>query len=555
MHILHMNLEMMYKSGTCRARQWRPCSQPGTMKKTEQFQDLVTATFSPSEVPLGLVMDWSMALPVVSGVLSRSPASRRPQLRYGLVLLHVNGEQLRVGLPKAEVERRLAARPLELSFEAPTFELVGDASCVAWRQPQQPHSKMSHELQSGVFAPVLAPKHLHVHHDPPDRIGLSRFGNLSVAPPVKPLRIRRSSSQSAVETPHKQDSNKFSSVSRATSDPFLNTHAKRSQAARESHLFDKHASQDIGDNRYQDSSSDMLHAGNRSRKLSAMSANLRRQDASPPVRKQQIGQLPALLVMPQRSIHVNTMQAATRPCVDPCYEHLLDGSGACNTRPARQWPLGHEASYTCHLDDLILVTSLRAAFDVGFRGQKRQAPTALDIQFPECARSPRPTQTTTAEVASCDRCGVLLASAHSDELQENSPDVTYFYFCRSCKRNGRRYELCLACHAIDVLHAEGKHTKNASHPHYVRCCNVDLVRYRDIRAAYPLLLHLECTMCDHCGGRVGAPSSSHTSRDDLYVCPHCPEVYGLRFELCARCAKLLLERGSSIRRLRALHES
>jgi len=425
---------------------------------------------------------------------------------------------------------------------------------VAWRQPRRPHSPTSRELQSVLFAPVLAPKHMHVQQDPPGRIGLSRFGNLNVAPPLKPSKIRRSSSQSAVETPHKQHSNRFSSISRATSDPFLNTHANRSQGTRESHLFDRRASQEIGGTRHQDAGSDLLHACSRSRKLSAISANHLRQDAGPPVQKQQTGQLPALLVRPQRPIHVHTLQAAAHPCVDLCYEHLLDGSRAWITQPAWQWPLGHDTSYACHLDDLILVTSLRAAFDVGFRGDKRQAPTALDLQFPECARS-RPTLTITAEVASCDRCGVLLASTHSDELQENSPDLTCFYFCRSCKRNGRRYELCLACHAIDVLHVEGKHTKNASHPHYVRCCNADLVRYRDIRAAYPQLLHLECTMCDHCGGRVGAPSSSHTSRDDLYVCPHCPEVYGLRFELCARCAKLLLERGSSIRRLRALHES
>mmetsp|Transcript_123021 Transcript_123021/g.244850 ORF Transcript_123021/g.244850 Transcript_123021/m.244850 type:complete len:569 (+) Transcript_123021:68-1774(+) len=523
--------------------------QPGATEQTEQFQALVTATFNPGEVPLGLVMDWSMALPVVSGVLSRSPASRRPQLRYGLVLVHVNGEQLRVGLPKPEVERRLAARPLELSFEAPAFELIGDAGSVAWRQPRRRHSPMSRELQSVLLAPVLAPKQLHLQQDPSERIGLSRFGNISIAPPLKSLRIRRSSSQSAMETPHQQDTDSFSSLSRVISDPFLNTHAKRSQGTRESHLFDAQASQETGITRHQDVGSDLLHAGSCSGKLSAIAANHLWQDAGHPVQKQQKLRLPALPVMPQRPIHVTAPQTTTRPCVDPCYEHLLDGSRPWNTRPTGQWPLGHEASYACHLDDLILVTSLRAAFDVGFRGEKRQAPTALDLQFPECVSSPRQRSTTTVEVASCDRCGNQLASTHSDELQEHIPNLTYFYFCRSCKRNGRRFELCLACHAIDVLHAEGKYAKNASHPHYLRCCNVDLVKYRDIRAAYPLLLHLESTMCDHCGGRVGAPRSS-----GLYVCPHCPEVYGLRFELCVRCAKLLLERGSSIKRLRALHE-
>jgi len=426
--------------------------------------------------------------------------------------------------------------------------LVGDAACVAWRQPRRPSSPLSHGMQSMLLPPVLASKHTQLQQDPPERLGLSRFGNLSVAPPLKPLRISRSSSHSAMEMPHKQDSNKFSSLSHSLSDAFLNTQANQNQGMRESHLFET---------RHQGAGRDKLHAGSRSRKLSVISANHLRQDAGHPVQIQQMGQLPALPALPQRQIHVNTLQAATRPCADPCYEHLLDGaaSSSWKTRPAWQWPLGHEAGYACHLDDLILVTSLRAAFDVGFRGRKRQAPTALDLQFPECARSPRPTSSITAEVASCDRCGLLLASTHSDELQEHSPELRYFYFCRSCKRNGRRYELCLACHASDVLHAEGKHTKKASHPHYVRCSNVDLVKYRDIRAAYPRLLHLECTMCDHCGSRVGAPGSSHTSMDDMYVCPHCPEVYGLRFELCARCAKCLLERGSSIRRLRALHES
>eukprot|EP00434_Breviolum_minutum_P007512 symbB.v1.2.006631.t1/scaffold390.1/size254036/27 len=82
-------------------------------RKMEMDQGFVEVEFQIGEHPLGLVVDWSMALPVVSG-----------DLRPGLVLLAINDIPLIFGVSRHEVERILSLRPLSLLFEAPIKELV-----------------------------------------------------------------------------------------------------------------------------------------------------------------------------------------------------------------------------------------------------------------------------------------------------------------------------------------------------------------------------------------------------------------------------------------------
>merc|ERR1712129_171904 len=163
-------------------------------------------------------------------------------------------------------------------------------------------------------------------------------------------------------------------------------------------------------------------------------------------------------------------------------------------------------------------------------------------------------------------------------------------FCRRCKSRGNRLELCLQCHAAEVLQAEGKHGGPAPHPHLLKCEHRSLVKRKDLRLAYPGFPHLRCAPCDVCGvyisglrgtdDRVTVPSQSRSSGKDgkgdnsqnivarthnqggskrpswrlpgtgeMYCCPTCPETAGLRFELCETCAHSLLEIGLGIQRL------
>merc|ERR1719291_1426597 len=64
---------------------------------------------------------------------------------------------------------------------------------------------------------------------------------------------------------------------------------------------------------------------------------------------------------------------------DPCYQQLTGvaaGPGA-----AHEWPLGHDARYTCRLDDMRLVAKLWDAYEVGFRGRKRARPTTEELIY------------------------------------------------------------------------------------------------------------------------------------------------------------------------------
>jgi len=236
------------------------------------------------------------------------------------------------------------------------------------------------------------------------------------------------------------------------------------------------------------------------------------------------------------SPNVETVPVAPR--ADVCYEHLAAGEAKPKgTGPPARWPLGHETEYVCKLSDMALAGRLREAYEVGFKGYKREKPTEVSLVFGE--EEIRPKRVYVVEEVSCDTCGVQLG-----DLTANA-GPRWFYYCRQCKRRGNRYELCLSCHALEVLQAEGKHSGTKLHTHFLKCEHRSLVKRRDLRNAYPGSPHLKRAFCDYCGqlAAVGAHDG------EVYTCTRCPIENNLRFELCASCAHNLYERGRGIRHL------
>jgi len=251
---------------------------------------------------------------------------------------------------------------------------------------------------------------------------------------------------------------------------------------------------------------------------------------------------------------------------DRFYESLLDeekpkyGAGA----PAH-WHLGHEMEYECRLDDMVLCSKVRDAYEVGFRGKKRDKPTATEQLLGGTGDSMRIRRIAKVEQVSCDNCGMNLADA-------DKPDGRFFYYCRRCKRSGRRFELCIQCHVLEILQGEGKYSGDGFHPHYLKCQHRMLIRRQSLENAYPSSPHLHRVLCDLCGivvvGRGASDAKDQGSglkkaqelkqdpgkkayvmSNEFYACPQCPEQTGLRFELCVPCATKLTERGRGMLRL------
>lgn len=178
------------------------------------------------------------------------------------------------------------------------------------------------------------------------------------------------------------------------------------------------------------------------------------------------------------------------------------------------------------------------------------------------------------ETISCDNCGLHLADAEK-------PGISFFYYCKRCKRNGMRFELCLNCHALEVLQAEGKYSSRGVHPHYLKCEHRQLVQKANIEAAYPNSPHIRRIFCDQCGhtivGRGAADKRSdqvdtrdargkkgsqalakaganpsgkaYITPNEFWLCYRCPEETGLRFELCEQCYGTLQSHGRGVARL------
>mmetsp|Transcript_114866 Transcript_114866/g.245234 ORF Transcript_114866/g.245234 Transcript_114866/m.245234 type:complete len:579 (+) Transcript_114866:55-1791(+) len=518
----------------------------------------VETIFYPEEVPLGLIIDWSMAFPVVSSIAPGSPASERPELQPKLLMIMANKVQVKPGTSRQQVEEMLSKRPLVLVFEKPPDVTALDETsrnCLlkrrqhraaveeeAFRQTKEACMadltlKERQALMSGVDLTGLPFFEQH-----PERSPLSRFGSLEVAPPHPAFQRTRAKMLTSVGfTPHgqHQESGKLPQLANVASDSMLGASMSSTWSS--------------GGMR----STAKWRTGN-ARPSSLKWSGIPKAEGSD-------GRSPA--VASRTSLSRSAAQlASVEPQPDMCYEHLLRATSApCGPGPPVRWPLGHDNGYVCRFSDMVLVSKISAAYEVGFRGWKRDKPSEVQVLFPEQVCTPRLQNVVQAVEATCDTCGKFITD-------QDASSPVYFWYCRRCKKNGRRHELCPACHASEVLNGEGKHQGSQPHPHFQRCEHRSLVKYTDLRAAYPGRPHLKRAFCDFCGllfmgqgdgprakgmqtvaptGTAQLPGNSRPlpAKLEIYVCLRCFEDTDTRFELCAGCAFALQHRGSGIQQL------
>eukprot|EP00931_Biecheleriopsis_adriatica_P055369 TRINITY_DN32724_c0_g1_i1.p1 TRINITY_DN32724_c0_g1~~TRINITY_DN32724_c0_g1_i1.p1 ORF type:complete len:626 (+),score=96.01 TRINITY_DN32724_c0_g1_i1:24-1880(+) len=566
------------------------CGPESTIQAREREAAIgfVEVNFEQGESPLGLVVDWSMALPVISAVLPGSfAADFEEELQPGLVLLAVNRLPVILGAAREEVESNLSIRPLNLLFEAPHPYVFAKHIPVAWQrsgpaaQPflaagetgivdqfatsqqfmnltthgglrkPQPHLSLkssiagsskagpskSVSLQNTAEITRFGDNFLEMH---PERSPLSRFGNLNVVNP----------------NPFSSDPSKHT-MTRSMSDTFANS-KQLPQIHRP--LASSTISSGFGQS-FSGYEKEMATHSRGYEKLAASSGYRRG------FRER------------NKSKHSNkslTWLAADAPRPDTYYEPLLDADNpSYGAGPAAFWPLGHEDEYVCRLGDMALCSRLREAYEVGFRAQKRDKPTATDKNLGGSGDALRVRRVAKVESIDCDACGAHLA--HVDK-----PGPAWFYYCRRCKRAGKRFELCLQCHALEVLQGEGKYSGRGIHPHYTRCLHASLVRRPSLEAAYPFSPHLFRVLCDLCGHTVvgrgsgfrsnkapeqrgGRDKSSsagsangsllnpqkqaYVTQNEFYSCTRCPDEIGLRFEICEFCMNSISEHRHGSQRL------
>jgi len=263
---------------------------------------------------------------------------------------------------------------------------------------------------------------------------------------------------------------------------------------------------------------------------------------------------------------------------DTAYQHLIDEPRATGPGAPENWPLHHDDMYICRLSDMMLAWRLREAYEVGFRGFKHERPTQMHLT---CAKGAPPLikKVTRVDDVYCDLCGndvMVEKDAESDDkimdeleallrtgvIQEKAKkkekakkelldgelkeSAGAFYFCRRCKRGSQRFELCAACHAVEVVQSEGKHYGKELHPHFLRCQHRSLVRRKFVSDAVPGMAHIRRVMCDYCG-HLAAKCDTEA---EIWVCQQCPELHGLRFELCTSCYTTLNTVSAGIERLK-----
>ena len=527
-------------------------------RKMEMDQGFVEVEFQIGEHPLGLVVDWSMALPVVSGVLPGTHASILEDLRPGLVLLAINDIPLIFGVSRHEVERILSLRPLSLLFEAPIKELFDVRMPVAWQRSRR---AAFYDIPQGETGPV---------------------DQLSVAAKEKKPGTANSwaSNKHDVHTPgDKAMSSTMTSVSFARMD-FFEEHPERSPLSRFGDLNIFNGNPFSGEARYRmgrtlpstfgqagSASMSQLHALPAT-PASSFSSDRKKDSREGPtwLKKGSMGKISDPNAKSNRA--TRGWLGSVEP--DLYYKQLLDEEKLNTYGPGTSysWLLGHEMEYECRLVDMILCSKVREAYEVGFRGKKRDKPTDMEKLLGGTGDATRVRRIAKVEQVSCDNCGLHLADA-------DKPGGRFFYYCRQCKRSGRRFELCVACHVLEILQGEGKYSGTGFHPHYLKCKHRSLIRRQSLEHAYPSSPHLHRVLCDLCGCVVvGRGASDHSSKpeegrskkksqeikgtlnqktyivsNEFYQCPTCPEVTGLRFELCVPCQKNISESGHGIQRL------
>ncbi|CAK0877119.1 unnamed protein product [Prorocentrum cordatum] len=575
--------------GRIRGKQRR---QPGKAAAAGEEEDagaqkFIEVEFAVGESPLGIRLDWSMALPVIVDILPEYPASFRYDLQSGLVLVGsamdreirpgdsvmvttdlskmlqlfeasgctwheamegIMGTEQKVlevrergriigltevtrdsgqqvwfypagcftllslippGEPRERVEERLSVRPLVLFFEAPDWarleenlEAQKQRSVATPLKSAPPHGD-SALRKAGMSQMLYAPGGRHdLFSLNPERAPLTRF-NTRLEPALS----------TATSLPQ---------LVRSTSETSLLLHSGSIDAGTRTHFAPQSAAQTLSPWQVQSSG-----AGWRSRAGAA----------TPPGSGYDS---PALAL--SGSLATGAPLRSHEP--DPCYEEVIRRAPErqYGPGPPSRWAQRHATQHTCRLTDLALARRMRDAYEVGFRAFKYRDPPGKQWETGDVGGPlKRVVLSDGADLATCDVCGVALASAASPPEA-----VQFFYFCRKCKKHGHRFEVCLMCHATEVLQAEGKHAARSLHPHWLRCEHHAMIRFGGASVGYVGFPQLQRAFCDYCGKLV----KEEGDKNLLYVCTRCPkEENGLRFELCHSCAVSLSEFGKGIRRL------
>eukprot|EP00928_Gymnodinium_smaydae_P009121 TRINITY_DN13374_c0_g1_i1.p1 TRINITY_DN13374_c0_g1~~TRINITY_DN13374_c0_g1_i1.p1 ORF type:complete len:586 (+),score=102.38 TRINITY_DN13374_c0_g1_i1:232-1989(+) len=485
--------------------------------------NLVKVAFYQGESPLGLVMDWSMPFPVIAGVLDRHPAAMRPELGLGLVLIAINEIPL-PGLQRtrrSEVESLLAQRPLRLVFEnAAPLRLQGPGGEVAllpW-QNMGPSEAVAAEIQAKSQSSLLRSSR---------RLSMSMYSasNAGSSPRGGPG-LMSGRSRSSFSLAGGSDQGESPTALRSPSGYGSPSGLGSVSCQRPLRGLTSWSSTGGGGG-LGGRSNDSSWLGMMSPTGSYCSGGGSTGSLLPPV---------AGRSKPRRR----------RP--DQCYMHTLrpmgleDDRASCGPGPTWKWNMDHFDGDPCCMTDMKLARAVRDCYEVGFHGHKKTRPGQLHILLNKGAPiRPALVVLTETEPIWCDLCGEDVASVQKPGL---------FWYCRKCKRNGNRYDLCVACHAVEMLQGEGKHAGSGPHPHFLRCDHSKLVRYQDLRVAYPTAPQLRRIYCDHCGCVVRFRGEEFCGQADvIFVCPTCPTAHGLRFEICEKCAYHLRDRGHGIKHM------
>lgn len=485
--------------------------------------------FSAGEVPLGLVVDWSMALPVVCGIVPGSAASERELICPGLVILAANRKPFVIGISREEVESSLAVRPLRLLFEAPDSQLFYYSSPAAWKK--RAAGSPTRSLGNGVLSQsrsnvTLQPLSTSTKHSA--SVFFESYPDSSPSP--SPISSWKSVGKSSL-------ADRDSSASASPEN-------RRSTRAEHTAPFLPPMSLTWNTGSAMRTASAVRRGGRAARSVTQLWLAIDGSSSVSPVTSDFVGTTNRVRQPQSKSL---SWMAAGVPRPDRAYEHLFEHSAPQHGpgHPAR-WPLGHEEEYVCRLSDLVLCSRIREAYEVGFRGRKRELPAAQMLLCEPGAVSSK--VTTPLRKVTCDTCGLALADI-------DTPGLCYFYYCRRCKKGGNRFELCPPCHALEVLQAEGKHCGQSLHPHFSRCRHASLIRRNQFSSAYPDSPHIRRALCDCCGQQlVVSPLPPNESGEkelalQIYYCPTCRDDLGVRFELCERCARSLMDKGRGLQML------
>eukprot|EP00747_Dinoflagellata_sp_TGD_P138001 gnl/TRDRNA2_/TRDRNA2_175747_c1_seq3.p1 gnl/TRDRNA2_/TRDRNA2_175747_c1~~gnl/TRDRNA2_/TRDRNA2_175747_c1_seq3.p1 ORF type:complete len:694 (-),score=114.98 gnl/TRDRNA2_/TRDRNA2_175747_c1_seq3:75-1907(-) len=475
-----------------------------SLPKLEGIVDLIEVDFQHHESPLGLVIEWSMPLPVISQVLPDTPAARRGVLRPGLVLMRINRRGLCPGeLKRHQVEELLAARPLRLAFEAPEISpeftrmghpitppgaRFGGGPSEARRQrrmlfkparggPRPKMTKKSPEELARIQAEEDSREASQFFSLHPERKTLTRFGALERLP-------KRSSSMTALSRSDKDGM--------ALSLPPVSPRQNSQKALMAS-------------------TGGLGSTGRMSMTVTDMGSTT--------------------------ASFQDTGQWSGRRGPDACYEHIVKSGEPVGPGPHDEWPLTHDKKYVCNLKCFLPARCITDAYEPGYRGRKRKFHLKHYLMFKFAPRGVTFVSDTIEEIT-CDICGVKACTAD---------DPGFFYYCKQCKKHGNRFDICMGCHANEILQAEGKHAGPEVHPHYAYCRHLSIIKKKNLSVAYnpePLIWRVYCDYC----GKVASRREDETK---FLSCPRCPDAHGLRFEMCEECAEDLLKRGEGVEKVRA----